>query len=347
MGSMFLRLAGPLVCVLAFALLPCASSAFAEQNRTTTVNAAAALYSDGSTSAMLDSVVLEVPNSLRVGASRRHTTGKSTPESPLTGNETAFTAGFDYEAWNSTDQMSPLNLSPRAGWLGAAAPGPKGESQTYSRWLGVAASIWTGEQTSRWTLDVQRTFTNSTAIDATDVDGKRILTPERIGGTRTAFSWMHLATPLFLWRGEVALTLRQDRPAAQSAKLDGRYFVTQMDAAVHSGISSFRNQGEVKPVTLTGTVTANSAFVEWHQKIGERIILAPGYRWYREKEVPRAANGEIRTLGSDHIYASVRYRAWQEYWLEDADETFVSAGFYQTSQPRKIWHVATGLKRAL
>lgn len=326
-------------------LAPC--GARGESSRGTKLDAAAALYSDGSTSAMLESVTLEAANSFRVGASRRHTAGKSTPASPLTGNETAFTAGFNHDAWNSADQMSPLTLSPRAGWLGSAAPGAKGESRTYSRWIGVAASIWTGEQTSRWTLDVQRTFTNSTVVDATDVDGKRILTPDRIGGTRTALGWMHLATPFFLWRGEVALTLKQDRPVAQSARVDGRYFVSSMDAAVHGGISSFRNVGEVKPVTLTGSVTANSAFIEWHQRTGERIILAPGYRWYREKEVPRAANGEIRTLGSDHIYASVRYRAWREYWLEDADEMFVSAGFYQTSQPRKIWHVATGFQRTL
>jgi hypothetical protein len=311
------------------------------------MNTAAALYSDGSTSAMLESMTVEVPSRFRLGASRRHTIGKSEADSPLTGNETALTAGMDYEAWNSADQMSPLNLSPRVGWLGSAIPGAKEDNRSYSRWIGVAASIWTGEQTSRWSLDVQRTFTSATVMDATDVDGKRILTPDRIGGTRTAFGWMHLADPQFLWRGEIAVTLTQDRPAAQSARVDGRYFFAALNAAVHSGVTSFRNKGDPKPVTLTGKIIADSAFLEWHQKTGERLILAPGYRWYREKEIPRAANGETRTLGSDHFYASVRYRAWREYWLEESDEAFVTAGIYQTSQPRRIWHVSTGLKFAI
>jgi hypothetical protein len=46
------------------------------------------------------------------------------------------------------------------------------------------------------------------------------------------------------------------------------------------------------------------------------------------------------------MYATMRYRMWREYWLEDADEVLVSAGVYQTSEPRKIWHVALGGSRS-
>lgn len=309
-------------------------------------DALAALYSDGSTSAMLESLSIRPVSNASVGLSRRHSIGKSATDSPLSGNETAITGSFDYEAWNSADGLSPLTLSPTVGWLGSASHSTKGESRTFQRWAGLNASIWTGEQTTRWTLEILRSFTNTTPLDVTDVDGKRILTPERIGGTSTGISWLHLATPSFLWRGRVSLHLRQDRPTAFSGNLEGRQFLSAFDAALHFGAGRFKNTGEIQPVTLTGAVTADSAFLEWHQRTGERTILAPGYRWYRENERPRAANGTKRTLGSDHLYASLRYRMWREYWLENADEFIVNAGIYQTSEPRKIWHVAIGGSRA-
>ncbi|MEY4629883.1 MAG: hypothetical protein RIQ81_3 [Pseudomonadota bacterium] len=308
--------------------------------------AVAALYSDGSTSALLETTNIRPSTGTRIGISRRHTIGKSEPDSPLAGNETAVSGSFDYELSNSEDGLSPLTVSPTAGWLGSASPSADGELRTYSRWVGVSASIWTGQQTTRWTLDAQRTFINTTGLDVTDVDGKRILTPERIGGTSTGISWLHLATPSFLWRGKLSMNLRQDRPTATTGNIEGRQFIAPLMAAVHFGVSRFKNSGEIRPVTLTGAVSADSAFIEWHQKTGERTILAPGYRWYRETEVPRATNGERRTLGSDQIYATMRYRMWREYWLEDTDEVLVSAGVYQTSEPRKIWHVALGGSRS-
>jgi hypothetical protein len=94
---------------------------------------------------------------------------------------------------------------------------------------------------------------------------------------------------------------------------------------------------------LTGSIVATSASLEWHQKIGERTILAPGYRWYQETETPRAVNGLVKKLGSDQVYTTVRYRFWKDYWLEDASEFFISAGSYQTNTGLKLFHVAAGM----
>jgi len=204
-------------------------------------------------------------------------------------------------------------------------------------------SFWTGEDTTRWTLNPQRTFTNTQALDVTNVDDKRILSPERIGGTSAGISFMHLATPEFLWRGSLSTIISDDRPNAYSGSLEGRYFIAPVKAAIHASVSRFENQGPVRPVTLTGSIAATSASLEWHQKISDRMILAPGYRWYQETETPRAVNGRVKKLGSDQFYTTVRYRFWKDYWLEDASEFFISAGSYQTNNGLKLFHMAAGM----
>lgn len=315
----------------------------ADENSTsrTRTEGAVALYGDGRATAALETLSLQRENgNLRLGISRRQAldTPPGDGTSPLTGTETGFTISGELPAIANLDQLTEFTITPRTGYLMTGS----GDDKSRTAWAGAAASFWTGEQTTRWTLDVQRNFTTAPRLDVTDVDGKRILTPERIGGTSAGVNWMHLATPEFLWRGGVSVILRDDRPEARAASLEGRYFIVPVNAAVHASATRFENRGPLEPVTLTGSIEATSASAEWHQKIGERIILAPGYRWYRETETPRAINGARKILGTDHIHATIRYRFWRDYWLEDAPEAFVTAGSIQSSSGLRIWQFAAG-----
>ncbi len=302
------------------------------------MEAASALYSDWNSKALLETLSIQTPpHNLRLGLSRRHLISGQNPASTLAGSETGVTLTGDLTSADGA--AAPFTVTPRIGWLGAESSAIK----TTSRWLGVGLSFWTGEDTTRWTLDLQQTSTNSDAIDVTDIDGRRILSPDRINGTSTGVSWLHLATPEFLWKGSVSTIHRDDRPEVYLGKLEARYFVVSADAAVRGTIAQFENRGKVAPVTLTGSISATTIGLEWHQKLGDRMILAPGYRWYREAETPRAENGAQKIMGSDQIYASVRYRFWKDYWLEDASDCFISVGTYKTNTNLKIWHLAAGI----
>ena len=307
------------------------------------IEGAAAVYSERDSKALLETLAIQGhQNNLRLGISRRHPVGKMDPDSPLAGNETGFTLSGEIPGPRTEEGTPTFTVAPKIGWLGSESKGID-SVEAVSRWIGTGLSFWTGEDTTRWTLNLQRTFSSTKALDVTDVDGKRILTPERIGGTSAGISWMHLATPEFLWRGSLSTIISDDRPEAHSGSLEGRYFIAPVKAAIHASIARFENRGAIRPVTLTGSIAATTASLEWHQKIGERTILAPGYRWYQETETPRAVNGLVKKLGSDQVYTTVRYRFWKDYWLEDASEFFISAGSYQTNNGLKLFHVAAGM----
>jgi len=311
------------------------------------IESAAAVYSDRDSKALLETLAIqENQNNLRLGISRRHPVGQMDPVSPLAGNETGFTLSGEIPGPRTEEGTPTFTVAPKIGWLGSESKGSD-SVKAISRWIGTGVSFWTGEDTTRWTLNLQRTFSSAKALDVTDVDGKRILTPERIAGTSAGISWMHLATPEFLWRGSLSTILSDDRPNAYSGSLEGRYFIAPVKAAIHASASRFENQGPVRPVTLIGSIAATSASLEWHQKISDRMILAPGYRWYQETETPRAANGLVKKLGSDQVYTTLRYRFWKDYWLEDASEFFLSVGSYQTNTGLKLFHVAAGIRTTL
>ncbi len=307
------------------------------------IEGAAAVYSERDSKALLETLAIQGhQNNLRLGISRRHPVGKMDPDSPLAGNETGVTLTGEIPGPKTESGTATYSVAPKIGWLSSEAKGID-SIKSINRWIGTAVSFWTGEDTTRWTLNLQRTFSSTKALDVTDVDGKRILTPERIAGTSAGISWMHLATPEFLWRGSLSIILSDDRPNAHSGSLEGRYFIAPVKAAIHASIARFENRGAIRPVTLTGSIAATTASLEWHQKIGERTILAPGYRWYQETETPRAVNGLVKKLGSDQVYTTVRYRFWKDYWLEDASEFFISTGSYQTNTGLKLFHVAAGM----
>lgn len=324
-----------------FGLTP--SISFAEESPGLRGDGAVALYGDGKSTAMLETATLQRnADKLRLGVSRRQPFpgGKpgTGPASPLAGTETGATVSGQVPSMPEDWGFSSIEIAPRAGYLTSEID----DSKSTSMWFGAGISTWTGEQTIRWTLDLQRNLTHATALDVTDVDGKRILTPERIGGTSAGLTWTHLASPGFLWRGGVSVILRDDRPEAHTASLEGRYFVSATNSSIHASVARFENRGHVEPVTLTGSIEATTVTVEWHQKTGERTILAPGYRWYRETETPRASNGVTKTLGTDQVYATLRYRFWKDYWLEDSPEAFLTAGSYQTNTGLRIWQLAIG-----
>ena len=309
------------------------------------IEAAAAMYSSADSRSLLETIAVEEStHKLRLGVSRRHPLGTPSTDSTLGGNETGFTLSGIIRGPAGENSVPDFTVAPRVGWLGSDT----GSRASISRWLGTGISFWTGEETMRWTLDIQRTLTATDSLDVTDVDGKRILTPERIGGTSTSVSWMHLATPEFIWLGNLTAILREDRPDAFSGNIEGRYFVAPANAAIQGSLARFEDSGTVKPVTITGSITATTTSIEWHQKYGTRMIIAPGYRWYRETETPRAENGVQKNLASDQVYATLRYRFWQDYWLEDASEIFLSAGSYSTqttggaNKSQQIWHIAAG-----
>lgn len=313
------------------------------------------LYGSGSAKSMLESATFgtgsDQPGNLKLGLSRRHSLSGTTSDSPLFGTETGWTLSGDINGPESEGQGIPLfTVTPRTGLLFREIPtSPENTNQSagqtshlQSQWLGASLSFWRGQQTSRWSIDFQKTFADDQALDVTDVDGKRILTPDRIDGNTVGIGVLHLAAPDFLWKGNLQFARSTNRPDAAIVTAETRYFLSRMGAAIHGQIATYDNLGSPEPVTMTGELHSRSFQGSWHQKVGERLIVTPIYRWQHETEIPRAENGTTKTTGSDQITLNLRYRLWNDYWLEDASEVVFTTGLYRTNIPADVWFVGIG-----
>lgn len=334
-------------------------------------DAAVTFYKGNDGTALLEAITFgtgaDQPGNIKLGLSRRHSLADTKIDSALYGSETAWSLTGDIDGPGSDVEGIPLfTVTPRTGQIyrqvrstessaqGSASDLKADDTRLTSQWFGAAFSFWLGQQTSRWTIDLQKTIADDQSLDVTDVDGRRVLTPDRIDGKTYGLSVLHLTTPQFLWRGNIQLATSTNRPDAAIVTLEGRYFLRGINAAVHGQLATYDNLSRPDPVTLTGEIHGKSIVTSWHQKYGERFIIAPFYRWQHETEIPRAENGVTKNTGSDQLAVNIRYRMWNDFWLEDSSELFVTGGVYRGSQsdvgysdgrrsnPVDLWYLSFG-----
>lgn len=229
------------------------------------------------------------------------------------------------------------------GVLGGITEGPLG----VTKWAGGRAGQWWREETLQTTVEVRRTEISQVLGEVYDDDRRIIRLPESLAGNNVNFSFMHFTTPELIWRGTYSRTWRSDRPPADGFSTELRYFLTPLQAAVHGSLGHYENVGEVSRITSYGSVVANTASGEWHQRFLDRFILMGGYRWYTENENPLSETITHKTLGSDWLYGSLRWRFGDGPWLADSHEWSIFGGQYKNSEPRHGQLVGVSLKLIL
>jgi hypothetical protein len=161
----------------------------------------------------------------------------------------------------------------------------------------------------------------------TDLDGKRIITPDHVTGDNYQANLMSYISNTTIGLADVSYTTRNDRPPTWSTSLQARQYVAEADGSLHLGVAHFENVGSIKPITTYGSIVANTANAEWHQKLNGQYILMGGYRFYMENERPRGENLPIKEVGSDYIYTTARYR-FSKGWTYRSNEISLSYGHY-------------------
>lgn len=211
-----------------------------------------------------------------------------------------------------------------------------------ARFFGAKVAQWFRSETLQTTLDLRRTDIKSPPVAYTDVDGKRIRTPADLHGLNAAVTVMHFTTPTTILRGNVSMTQRSDRPLASAESFEIRQFVPPVNGAVHAAITHYENVGEIDDTQTYGSIVANNARVEWNQRLLRRAIVMGGYRYYLENEKPRTAEAPRKSLGTDAIYGSARWRFGARLWTSDAPEAFVFASRYNTNVPTQGYVLGLG-----
>lgn len=218
----------------------------------------------------------------------------------------------------------------------------------------VGGSIWFGGKYSHWWLQetLQTTFTvTKTLVDqdpfiTTAADGQLLDLPKKVDSLTLGMSIYQLTTPNLILQGGYQLVNQSNRPLAHGVNAEGRYFIKKIKSAVHLKGAYYSNTGEIGLDTLHGEVTAYSVSGEWHQRLMRRFVVAAGYRYYFEKELPRDGISSIKQVGSDHIYGSLRWRFnARKRWLSTySPELVLFGGSYTSNEPNSGYHMGMSLK---
>ncbi len=260
-----------------------------------------------------------------------------------TGKELRFIEPADLlkKQLDGRDKVSELSLSAgvdqgfRVGTTAGAFFGGTKSQLADAKFYGLRLGQWFRSETLQTTLDLRRTDVKQAPIEFTDTDGKRIRTPADLHGNNVAFGATHFTTPTTILRGSVSVTDRSDRPLASAASGEVRQFITQANGVVHFAMTHYENVGAVDDTQQVGSIVANNARLEWHQRLFERAIVMGGYRYYLEIENPRALDAANKQVGSDAMYTSLRYRFGDGSWTDEAPEMYLFASRYNTNVPTR------------
>ncbi len=212
-----------------------------------------------------------------------------------------------------------------------------------SQYFGGRVSQWWLHDTIQTSLEIRKNNMEQESLDFTDVDGKRIITPDQIEGTNIGLQVTHMATTSTIMKYGYSLTQRTDRPSAWSGFAEGRQYITPAKGAVHLNYSYYSNVGKIQPITDYGTVEAHSAALTWKQKLGKRTLWSAGYRFHYETEDPRAVESDFKHVGSDYYFTSAAYRLARQPWSQSTSEISALAGYYMSNEPAKGYIFGLGL----
>lgn len=204
-----------------------------------------------------------------------------------------------------------------------------------SHFFGARAGQWWLKETLETTLEVRRTTADQKPSSGTDFDGQRVVLPENLEGYNLSIGLTSFVTTSTIFTSNLSYTTRNDRPPAESAAVEIRQYFSATKSALHVGGSHYENVGSLDPVTFTGEILANSFYAEWHQRILSRAILMGGYRYYVETEKPRAEGADVKQLGTDSVYATLRYRDSEVGWTQEASEVYLFGSIYSTNAPQR------------
>jgi len=199
-----------------------------------------------------------------------------------------------------------------------------------SKWYGIRANQWFYDETIKLSLSLRKNFTEQESSDYTDLDGKRIVTPENIEGDNITLSLFSFLSTDTIFMTDYSVTKSSNRPDVWSLGAQIRQYIRPFYGSVHISQAHYENVGVIEPVTEYGTIIADTTTIEWHQKLFRQWVLMGGYRFFKEDERPRANSNQINRTGSDYVYSSLRYR-FSKLWTHQSSEISALAGRYLTN----------------
>ena len=205
-----------------------------------------------------------------------------------------------------------------------------------SRWYSVRVGQWWNKATLLTEVEGFRNNSDQAARSYLDTDGRRVLTPDRVQGNRYSLNVTWLASPQAMVMGSIAKITAVNRPEANSASLEGRYFISSTLTGVHFKVGAYEDTGNVSLKTDYGRISAREWESQLHQHLNDQFILALVFRDHFERELPRSVESFSVDRHSRMIQSRLRYRFVDGPVTDMVPELYFFVGQYQSFDAKVI-----------
>ena len=209
--------------------------------------------------------------------------------------------------------------------------GSEGKKFSQSR-LQLRGSQWFRESTLRVGLEISHQQTSRDSVLYQDTDAEFINTPGRLSGKTFGVKLTHLTTPTTIVLGDVGYLLSGGRPAAVNLGVEGRQYIGVMRAAIHGGLSHYRDLGSTTISTDYGQVTAYTLTLRYYQRLPLNFIGSLFLRTHKETEIPRSLESDPFDRATQSETLGMRWRYTQGSWTEDASDVGIFYGRFRRSE---------------
>jgi hypothetical protein len=200
----------------------------------------------------------------------------------------------------------------------------------------VRVGQWWNKATLLTEVEGFRNNSDQAARSYLDTDGRRVLTPDRVQGNRYSLNVTWLASPQAMVMGSIAKITAVNRPEANSASLEGRYFISSTLTGVHFKIGAYEDTGNVSLKTDYGRISAREWESQLHQHLNDQFILALVFRDHFERELPRSVESFSVDRHSRMIQSRLRYRFVDGPVTDMVPELYFFVGQYQSFDAKVI-----------
>lgn len=205
-----------------------------------------------------------------------------------------------------------------------------------SRWYSVRVGQWWNKATLLTEIEGFRNNSNQSARSYLDTDGRRVLTPDRVQGDRYSLNVTWLASPQAMVMGSIAKVTSVNRPEANAASMEGRYFISSTLTGVHLKVGAYEDTSDVSLKTDYGRISAREWETQLHQHLNDRFILAAVFRDHFEREKPRSIESKSVSRHSRMIQSRLRFRFVDGPVTDLVPELYFFGGQYQSYDSKVI-----------
>jgi hypothetical protein len=196
----------------------------------------------------------------------------------------------------------------------------------------LRGSTWFRENTLRTGLELGHQTTNRQARDFQDTDLKRIQVASDAKGDTVTLRLTHLTTPTTILLGYASRTSTTARPAAVSAGVEGRQYITATRGALHGSFDWYLDMGDTTAETDYGRVSSTTQTVRYFQRLPWDLIASTTTRWHHELEIVRSSASY--DIAREHLTETVaiRKRFVDGSWTNDCSEIGLYYSLFKRSE---------------